>query len=165
MGKTYWIRVVVMIITLFGVIIVMRKLNPNSDHSSPSLSWLGLSSSQIVNLCPTRVVGLKGTNGVALLNEDMKWYRYSSDGKAVEVDPVAVEKWFSEHCMVQAEKTDAASGSVEIMTVFFVNGDTSPLGRATTGEFSFMGQNFKSPQLDRAISALEGLPLHTRPSK
>jgi hypothetical protein len=163
MGKTFWLRVVMMCVTLVGVIWAMRALQPRHTDST-TLSWLGFSSDKIVNLCPTRIVGLQSTtNGNAVLNQEMKWYRHSDQtNSSVELDPVAVEKWFSSNCMLKVQKVSPPDDATEIMKVFFVDGKTESLKRSPSGAFTYMDQSFKSEQLDQAISALEGLPIYTR---
>jgi hypothetical protein len=146
-GFYYWVRATVMFATLVGVIVLMYRLNI-SLTSGPAGS---------VQICPTRVSSVSVIGRAAVFQEDLRWYRAQAGGRE-ELNPIAVEKWFSEYCTVSAEAAPAPSKeSVPVLTVAYVAGLPVTL-RQSEDVFTLGNIHFRSAQLKEAIDALTRLP-------
>lgn len=151
-GAYYWVRVGVMVITLIGVLIVMKRLD------------LTKSAAKGVDLCPTRVSSLSVVGRFAVLQDGMKWYR-AEGGERQELDFIAVEKWFSEHCRLEAKEVTEAPGTNPLLTLAYVSGDPKTLNMNPDGVFTWDGRAFSSAELAHALSALELLPVRSKPGE
>lgn len=161
LGVYFWIRVSVMAVTLIAVVATIYKLNnPGSRGLLESLAGLG-SSANRVKLCPTRVSSVSVIGKTALFQEELKWYR-TRDGMREELDPIAVEMWFSEYCTVRSEPAEKpATDSQPVMTLAYVAGLPVTLQVSESGIFTWNGNHFRSPKLNEAIQALSDIPVAT----
>jgi len=155
-GIYYWVRVGVMILTLVGVLSVMYRLKPTS--------FLGGSNANSVNLCPTRVASVAMIGRFALIQDGMKWYR-AEQGERTELDQIAAEKWFGAHCKVSAEQVESNEGASPLLTLAYVSGSPKTILMSPDGVFTMDQSHFRSLQLVQAITALENLPIATKPGQ
>ena len=146
MGKMYWTRLVMMVITLVAVLWLMHNLSSDSKRS------------ENVTLCPSRVkLAEIATDGVRLQQEGTKWIR-NSTGINQELDSIAVEKWFSMLCSISSQATASGSGFQPVLSLSYVTGETQLVLRAPTGEFQLRDIKFNSKDLEDALSAFRTLP-------
>lgn len=151
-GPYYWVRVAVMVITLVGVVTVMKRFSVVKPSESS------------VDLCPTRVSSMSVVGRFAVLQDGMKWYR-AEGGERKELDSIAVEKWFSEYCKLESKTVEKAEGQTPLLTLDYVSGDPKTLNMTPDGIFTWEGRTFSSPELASAISALELLPISKKPGE
>jgi hypothetical protein len=154
MGTAYWFRVGMMALALGAVLFIMRRLN-----QTPS-SWMSghkTSASTVIQLCPTRVTRLEAGD-LVLFEKDMTWYRQGEGSSARRLDPVAVEKWFSQNCTLNATRVSPSADVHNALKVFFVSREPEMLLRSAGGEYEWMGISFSSGQMDEALNALPNLP-------
>lgn len=149
-------RVGVMILTLVGVILLMKKMNSPNAFST--------AGNESVNLCPTRVSSLSVIGRFAIVQEGLNWYRTGDSGRT-ELDPVAVEKWFGQNCKVSATKEGANEGATPLVTLAYVSGLPMTLLVSGDGVFTFNQSHFRSLELSQAITALEHLPNVVKPGQ
>ncbi len=158
MGKMYWFRVGMMILTFVMVVIAMRSLQSTKPTASPLATMiLGSNEEQNIVLCPTRVTSLEMASGMRVQEASMKWTR-TSEGTEQELDPIAVEKWLSRNCSVVGKKADRSQGFEPILKLGLVTGESKVLARASTGEYLWDGMTFISSALDQALTELAELP-------
>lgn len=171
MGIYYWVRVGMMIACFVVVVATIRAMNSGKPVASPILSMLGMDSGkgssvrEKITLCPTRVVALESSDGVMLREQDMKWYREIKGEGRVELDTVAVEKWFGTHCTVSAESVATSETAVSSGYTFtYVNGQNAILSglAGQPGVYRFGELTFRSSELDEALHSFSSLP--TRPT-
>lgn len=150
-GVYFWVRVAVMCLALVGIIVIMYKLNvPDSAE---------------FNVCPTRVTSIAVIGEMALIQDGMTWYR-SKAGERIELDQVAVEKWFSANCQVaiQAVSGAAPENAHPFVTFAYVSG--TPVTLQKSGEVYVYGDRyFKSEQLEKAVVQLAELPPAKKPGQ
>lgn len=150
-GVYFWVRVAVMCAALVGIVVLMYKLNvPDSAE---------------FNACPTRVTSIAVIGEMALIQDGMTWYR-SKGGERVELDQVAVEKWFSANCKVaiQAVSGEAPKESHPLVTFAYVSG--SPVTLQKSGDiYIYSGSYFRSEHLTRALAQLNELPPAKKPGE
>lgn len=91
---------------------------------------------------------------VTIFQKGMNWYRDPDQ----LLDQVAVEKWFSRHCNLNATKVPASADVKKALKVYFVSGETQDLLKSAGGEYEWMGQPFSSSQMDEALQELGNLP-------
>lgn len=152
-GIYYWARVGVMICSLLGVLYIMNHLNLGHDTSPSS-----------VTLCPTRVSSVAVIGKAALMQDGLQWYR-TQDGQREELDPVAVEKWFSQYCTIAAEPASKPESAQPWITWAYVSGSPKTVQQATDGVYVFEGRAFRAPALMQAVQDLENLPKVTKPGQ
>ena len=145
LGRYFWVRVVVMVFSLAGVIALIYKLGQPAHNT--------------VTLCPTRVSSLSVIGRAAVFQEGMKWYRTHGSGERTELDPIAVEKWFAEYCSVDVEKISGETAPVQsqgepIITIAYVAGLPITLRQSDDGVFHWGAHNFRSPKLTEGIARL-----------
>jgi hypothetical protein len=162
LGIYFWIRVCVMTISLGAVVATIYKLNhPGSRGLLEMLAGVG--SPNKVKLCPTRVSSVSVIGKTAVFQEDMKWYRTQA-GEREELDPVAMEMWFSEYCTVKSEPTEKPAGdSQPVLTLAYVAGLPVTLQMADNGVFTLGKAHFRSVKLAEAIQALTEIPKASTP--
>lgn len=142
----YWFRVVMMVITLVAVIWLMRSLSMDKKAVTS------------VTLCPTRVKLVEiAADGMRLQQDGIKWVRNSANLNQ-ELDPIAVEKWFSILCSVSAQPVSSGSGFQPAFRLSYITGETQMVLRAPTGEFQMRDVTFTSKDLDDALAAFRTLP-------
>lgn len=150
----FWIRAFLMFCGLVGAITAIRSLNQFKDNAMAR-----------INLCPTRITVITTADGVSVVQEGMTWFRKIS-GRMEELDPIAVEKWFGRHCVVDAEPTSTpGTTSAPVATIAFVSGPEQILFDVGNGVFKWMGQEFTSAELTAALQSLTEIPLRLRPSR
>lgn len=141
----YWFRVVIMVITLVAVILLMRNLNQEKKPST----------AVSVTLCPTRVQLVEiAADGSVLQQKGTKWIRNSSQ----ELDPIAVEKWFSALCSISAEPGASGEGFQPAIRLTYITGESQMVLRAPSGEFQTGDIKFNSKDLEDALAAFRTLP-------
>ncbi len=165
MGSMYWLRVLVMIFALVGVITVMRQLNvatkqgssaplveiftgPKADHSQNS-----------IDLCPTRIAEIQMIGGPLFFQKGMRWFMRRGSLEA-ELDQIAMEKWFGQHCHVTSLPMEQVGAAQPLLKVTFVSGDSQSLMSSSEG-FVWMDRKFKSEQLKEALQELAEIPTKT----
>ncbi|HMN67412.1 MAG TPA: hypothetical protein PKC28_02640 [Bdellovibrionales bacterium] len=165
---TYWIRPIIMTATLIAVMSIIYKIKQQGGGfftGAPMVEGREHVSRTAVHLCPTRVSSLSVIGKFAILQDGMKWYR-SRDGQREEVNQIAVEKWFSEHCTVKADLMDmppTAAVTAPIVTLAYVSGEPVTLQRSADGLFALGKNYFRSPELEAALESLEQIPSPTVP--
>lgn len=157
-GFYYWVRVGVMILSLVGIIMLMKKMN------SPGV-FAGPATNESVDICPTRVSSVSVIGRFAVMQDGLNWYRTGDANGRTELDPVAVEKWFGVNCNLPALKEGANDGATPLLTVAYVSGLPATLLVNADGVFTFNRLHFRSPELSRAIRALDSLPILAKPSQ
>lgn len=148
-GLYFWIRVAVMCAALIGVVIIMYKLNvPDSAE---------------FNVCPTRVTSIALIGDLALIQDGMTWYR-SKGGERVELDQVAVEKWFLANCKVAIEAVsgEPPKNTHPLVTFAYVSGTPVTLQKSAD-VFTYSGTYFRSEHLNKALAQLAELPPAKKP--
>lgn len=157
-GFYYWVRVGVMILSLIGSIMLMRKL------SKPGALG-GVAATDSVDICPTRVSSVSVIGRFAIMQDGMNWYRTGGPEGRTELDPVAVEKWFAANCRVNASKEGTNAGASPLMTLAYVSGLPMTLLVNGDGIFSLNGTHFRSGDLSQGINELENLPPVAKPGQ
>lgn len=157
-GIYFWVRVGVMILTLVAVITLMYRLK------SPDALLGTATPANSINLCPTRVSSISVIGRFALTQEGMSWFRLA-DGQRTELDPVAVEKWFSNHCTVEVQPVADAKDGAPLMTLAYVSGSPQTLLMNEDNIFSLGGLYFKSTQMIQLLTSLETLPTPKKPGQ
>lgn len=148
-GIYFWIRVIVMGCTLAAVLIIMYRLN------TPSLREL--------NVCPTRVSSISVIGSMALIQDGMTWFR-TKEGQREELDPIAVEKWFGEHCKVEIESVSGVAPKETRPWITFAYIAGSPVTIQQAGDILMLnGRYFRSSELTQATAELESLPPVRKP--
>ncbi|MGE0525660.1 MAG: hypothetical protein AB7G93_11365 [Bdellovibrionales bacterium] len=170
MGIYYWIRVIIMIGVFAAVVIIMRQLDTPRSPSPGFLSFFtgDDDSSSRYTMCPTRVSRVEVASGQVVFEEDMRWYsmKQGKEKEIVELDPVAVEKWFGLNCKVKGEPATEPGGEFQTVAQFsFVSGTPQALLRAPSGEFQWNGSTFHSSQLEEALDRLLNLPIRRIPAR
>lgn len=153
-----------MMITLSAVVYTIYTLNnPGTKGIFQLIAEMNQPSHQRVNVCPTRVSSVSVIGKAALFQEGLKWYRTLA-GTRQELDPIAVEKWFSEYCTVGSELAPApADNSLPIATFAYVAGLPVTLQQSGSGIFTMNGIHFRSQKLVEAIESIATLPVATKP--
>ena len=144
-----------------GFVIYLMYFFSHHGLPRPVASLMGLPSAQSslfsFNWCDTRVTSLNLGEGTRIYQRGYKWFRESGAQGPVELDFIAVEKWFAQYCKVRAERLpDLRPGRV-VAVVNFVNGDQELLRGASEDEFRWRDQVFRSPELAKALSEAQGL--------
>ncbi len=152
-------RVGVMILSLVGSIMLMRKLN------KPGALGGGVAASEDIDLCPTRVSSVSMIGRFAIKQDGMDWFRTGDAAGRTELDPVAVEKWFGSFCRVKAAKQESNENATPLVTIAYVSGLPMTLLMNPDGVFSLNGAHFRSLELAQGITALETLPAVTKPGE
>ena len=143
-----------MIVALIAVLGIMRYLDGSARPGIPKPPSL----STTIELCPTRVTRLHAGK-LTIFEEGMQWFRQNEGSTRERLDPVAVEKWFSRHCSMEATKVSASADVHEALKVFFVTGEPQVLLESASGEFEWMHQPFKATQMATALKELLELPI------
>jgi hypothetical protein len=171
-GIYYWIRVGIMVVCFVVLVVTIRAMNSGQPVASPILSALGIKSGtgdgvkERITLCPTRVVSIESSDGILLSEQNMKWFRETKGDDRVELDTVAVEKWFGHHCTVSAESVVVTESAVDRgFTFTYVNGENAILSSVAgaPGVYRFAGRTFRSAELDAALRGFAELPLLKAP--
>jgi hypothetical protein len=151
-----------MAISLIAVVSTIYKLNHPGTRGLLEI-MAGIGSPNKVRLCPTRVSSVSVIGKTALFQEDLKWYR-TEGGQREEVDPIAVEMWFSEYCTVKGEPAEKPPGeSQPVMTLAYVAGLPVTLQVAENGVYTLGKAHFRSAKLNEAIKTLTELPKASTP--
>lgn len=151
-----------MMISLVAVVSTIYKLNNPGTRGLLEI-MAGMGSANKVKLCPTRVSSVSVIGKAALFQEDLKWYRTHS-GEREELDPIAVEMWFSEYCTVRSEPAEKpGDGSQPVMTMAYVAGLPITLQMSESGVFTFNNVHFRSSKLKEAIQAIGEIPKASNP--
>ncbi len=154
-GIYYWVRVGVMIISLIGVLTLMKKLN---------MPGALLGAGEKVDLCPTRVSSVSVIGQFSIVQEGMKWYRTGDGAERTLLDQVGVEKWFAKYCVVPATPEQPPPDSAPLLTLAYISGLPVTLMVSPEGVFSIKDSHFRSLELLQAITALENLATSTKPA-
>jgi hypothetical protein len=115
--------------------------------------------------CETRVSELESPGVFRLFQKGTQWF-LERQGQSREVNPVAVEKWFGRHCSLNVEA--AATRSTQLtpgLIVHFINGKDQTFQRDAVGIYRWMDHDFKSPELEAALSYLTQLPGPSQPNQ
>jgi hypothetical protein len=165
----YWFRVLFMCGTLAVVLWAMYWLN---SGKRPSLSAPGakvvyhVGDAQNMVICPTRVTAMELADGTRIYQEQMKWLRQDRGGKPVELNAIAVEKWFGANCMVHMREGDGPATEFQpVLRLGLVSGQSEIIEQARNGDFRMKGHQFTSPQLTEALRQLPALPAATSPGQ
>ncbi|MGE4131910.1 MAG: hypothetical protein AB7F86_09740 [Bdellovibrionales bacterium] len=152
-GFRFWLRVAVMAVAFVGSVFAIQRLRVTDKAEK-------------ANLCPTRVTWLKTADGVVVAQDGLNWIR-KENGQAVELDPIATEKWFSQHCRLTVEaKTPVPESKAEIfLTLSYVAGPPVHLRKTDDEVYIWKDLFFRSSQVPEAIEALKTLPIRTRPGQ
>jgi len=150
----FWFRAVAMCLGLVGTITAIRNLNQFKEPEVPPGS---------VNLCTTRITVISTPDGMRVSQEGLTWFRKTAD-RLEELDPIAVEKWFGRHCVVDAEPAKIDKDAKVAALISFVSGLQTPLVSAN-GVYRWNGHEFTSAELTEALKTLADLPLRLRPSR
>lgn len=163
LGAYFWVKVTMMMVTLAAVIYTIFTLNnPGTKGIFQLIAEMNQPSKNRVNVCPTRVSSISVIGKAALFQEDLKWFR-TLEGTRQELDPIAVEKWFSEYCAVGSEPAPAPSdNSLPIATFAYVAGLPVTLQQSESGVFTMNGFHFRSQKLVEAIESISTLPAATK---
>lgn len=154
----YWVRVVVMIFAFVGVITVMRQMNSAAKKGSPAplveifTGPKPAVSDDSVDLCPTRILEMHMIGGPLFLQKDLKWFMRVGANE-MELDQIAMEKWFSSNCHLQVTPVTDVTNPEPILKVTFVTGEPANLMSSPDG-FVWRGRKFKSEQLQKALQDL-----------
>ena len=145
-----------MIASLIGTITIMRRLGmPAATTTAESK----------VNICPTRVSSISVIGRFAIMQDGMRWFKTGEGDGRVELDPVAVEKWFSQNCKVASTPEGANEAPTPLLTFAYVSGLPSTLMVNEAGVFTLGQEHFRSLELSQAITQLENLPIAIKPGQ
>jgi hypothetical protein len=164
LGVYFWLKVSMMMVTLVAVLYTIYALNnPGTKNLIELLAGAsGQGAQSRVKLCPTRVSSISIIGKTALFQDGLKWFR-TTEGQRQELDPIAVEKWFSEYCTVGSEPASPpASQPQPVVTFAYVAGLPVTLQQSEGGVFTLNGVHFRSEKLVEAIQAVTTLPEATQ---
>ena len=168
MKISYLVKLNFLVLALLLVIFAMSKLRRgisdgvamvmglhNGAAAPPSKAAAAVT---VLDWCDTRVKSLSRPGKPTLTQARLKWL-WQSD-PALELNAVAVEKWFGRYCRVQIERVDPAElgESAAALVVDFVKGPSETLQRSVAGVFKWRQEIFKSAELSKALEDLEALP-------
>ena len=168
LGIYFWIRVGVMAMSLTAVLLTIHHLNnPQSGGLLGVYRYFNgtKTGGESIRLCPTRASSVSVIGKAAVFQESLKWYR-AGEGERTELDPIAVEKWFSEYCTIHAQPSTKPDGELQpVATVAYVSGLPSTLMQAADGTFLWQDKYFRSDELNQAFQALIQLPEARTPER
>jgi hypothetical protein len=161
MSIRYWLRAAVLCAAFGLAVWTIQSLNQKglSPQLAAAIGAIPTVNSQ-VNLCETRVQGLKTADGTDLHEEGFSWVMNGIQHR--QLDPVAVEKWFGYNCTVAAQdlrpvaKEDLEAANT-VLQVSFIQGGVQFLKQTANGLFIWKKSAFRSSQLDKAIHQLSFL--------
>jgi hypothetical protein len=156
MGFYYWFRVIVMVVSFVVVVWIIHRLNQGPIW--PSYTPATQDSRLHIDICPTRVTRLE-IGHVAIFEKDMDWMRQREGDAAKKLEPVDVEKWFSRHCQIAGSRVNPSADVHEALKVFFVSGEPQVLLQSAGGDYEWMGEPFRSHEMDEALRELSELPI------
>lgn len=169
MFRFHWsLQFLLFVLLLSGTLFVMMSLK--SGGLSPALNaLLGIEQPQNelletrVSWCGGNIKELRFANGHRIYEKGLHWY--SENETVTEINPEAIETWIIAACSVRAEPVSAKvaqAGMKPELTVIYKNNSSETLFRASSEAFSWKGQVFRSPILEKAIQELIQL---SRPKK
>jgi len=167
MNKSFLVKLNFLVLALLLVVYAMSKLRGGINDGVAMV--LGLkagdnitvapgSITTVLDWCDTRVKSLARPGKPTLTQTKLKWI-WQAD-PALELNVIAVEKWFGRYCRVQIERVDPAElgESAPALIVEFVKGAPETLSRSVAGVFKWRQEIFKSAELTKALEDLEALP-------
>jgi hypothetical protein len=173
MGKRYWIQVGMMVLSLGAILWVMANMQ---KAVPPIAKVMGHETRPAkvqrarVDLCETRVQGLKTASGVEFFENGLNWY-VKTNSNEKKLDNIEVEKWFGRNCSVYADDLrPVASNDLQaakpILTFNFIQGGSEAVKKTAAGDFVWRKIIFHSSQLEKGLEQLaelkEAKDLHAR---
>ncbi len=178
MNKLVYLKVVVLVLALCGVVYVITQMSPakmaagmeqvglapaspvGAPPSAPVASVASAAgtagAATSVNLCRTRVHAIVWPDGRKLqeVTSGMKarWQAYNLTPE--DVGSMDIEKWLSLHCEVAVSDHAASASSKPYVTIEYIDGSKEALDRSDDGVYRFAGKTFVSPALDQAFADL-----------
>lgn len=163
MGTGYWLRVMMMVAALVGVIWAMRHLN-SGKVEVPTIDGP-------LSLCATRITWVE-VDGLHLEEHKTHWMRTVNGGSMTELDGPETEKWFSRLCSAKIDLVQAEGEFHPAFRLGYVSGATAEVSRSISatsngggGEFKMNGQAFKSEGLEEALRTLPNIREATKPGQ
>ena len=161
MGAAHFFKVLLMCVSLAGVIVVMGRLNQSPGSMNVAKRARTAKLVEGVNVCPTRVTRLENS-AWSVFEEGLNWYRQTGSQRQ-KLDPIAVEKWFSQNCTLLGQPVAKVSpdlpNKVEAaLKISFVSGQPQTLSKTAEGYYGWMDRWYKSNQAAQAIQDLGALP-------
>lgn len=165
--KSTWFKALFMSLSLALVVGLIYKLK-SAENFGDSLGLIlyGTSSENSVDWCHTRVDEIEVPGKFRVFQEGLKWYREDfSKNQVAELGFIPVEKWFSNHCRLEAQgKTEGLAAELggpdekTLARIGFIKGPDVPFKEITEGVFTWDEVTFRSNQLKAALEELRGLP-------
>lgn len=168
MNKLVYLKVLVLVVALGGIVYVITHLNAGKMQAG--LDQMGLSQPGTtaaapvaegeevkINLCPNRVHAIVWPDGRKIQETTTglkrKWQAYNLD--PVDMGYMDMEKWLSLHCEIQAsplKTADVAFGP--LLTIEYIDGSREAMQRSPEGLYRFTATTFDSPDLTQALEDL-----------
>ncbi len=173
MRTSFWVKLNFLVLGLFLVVYAISKFNSAGMQDNLALLMglrAGLQAAPPgtvvtqMDWCDTRVRARERPGQPTLRQEKLKWL-WQGD-PVLELNFIAVEKWFGRYCRVMIDRVDPADlGTVgPAMTVHFIKGEPETLMRSVGGVYRWRQEIFRSSELDQALKELEELPESGRPT-
>lgn len=106
--------------------------------------------------CETRVKSLETKSGIKIEQEGKDWFVVKPQKKAI--DTLTMEKWLGKHCKLvitdSRPPTFVPTNNVEMLSVGFINGETSKFTLTPEGFYFWDGLRFRSKQFKEAMDQL-----------
>jgi len=168
---TYLVKVNFLLLALVGVVFLMSKLRSNGLGQGVAAIFGLPSPGKVIKVapgsvtttldwCDTRVSAIERTGSPTLRQVKLKWMWESTP--PLELNFIAVEKWFGRHCRVKVERLGPGqfneASAQPAMLVHFIKGPAETLYRMGSNVFKWRQEIFRSDELDGALKDLELLP-------
>jgi len=178
-NKLVYLKVVVLVLALCGVVYVITHMSPTKVAAG--MEQVGLNPAPVgappsapaaatavetaggvagptasVNICPTRVHAIVWPDGRKLQEASggmkARWQSYNLTPE--DVGSMDIEKWLSLHCQVSVTDHAASASMKPYVTFEYIDGKKEALDRSDDGVYRFAGKTFVSPDLDQAFADL-----------
>jgi len=166
MGIGYWVRAVILCLSFSLVVWSMYSIRNHGLGSGVNEVLTGDRTAKVqssrVEICETRVKGLKTSAGTEFYENGMSWFKKSSESHETKLDPVDVEKWFGHNCSLATEDlrpvaSNESAGALPVLTLNFIQGGPESVRQTPSGMFIWKQFSFRSPQLEGALKDLKNL--------
>jgi hypothetical protein len=156
------LKINIMIVAFFVVLFAIRQLHTRGFEQGVN-AVLGVpgevkpdSAITTLDWCETRVVAMERSEKPIIRQEKLKWYA----GKTA-ISSLEVEKWLGRNCRIRVERVAPelldTSKSKPAMIVRFIKGEPVTLVQGESDLFRWQEETFRSAELTRALSDLDGL--------
>ncbi|MGE0763052.1 MAG: hypothetical protein AB7N80_07225 [Bdellovibrionales bacterium] len=167
LSVSYIVKLNFLVLGLLGVIFAMYKIQSGAVSDAINM-MMGVKAAEAppppgtivtqMDWCDTRVRSLGRPGKPTLRQEKLKWL-WQAD-PTLELNFIAVEKWFGRYCRVKIERLDPdqLANAAPVLVVEFIKGAPETLLRSVAGVYKWRQEIFRSQELDQALEALEKLP-------